>query len=433
VNIWVDTPVADWGRISGAESLVLDTSDGELPIVRTSGRGKSGDSLAIFSGHGLRIALRDPAVADRAAGLYHGAISVQGLACSTSLDGLQAADALIASVQSNVWGEGSDPRMIPGRVDICTDVEVQSDPAVAVDWWEREVYAFGNVSDACRNISTRARSRGKKLACTVTNASIVGERDARTLYLGKDPKLRIYPKCRDPNRDVAIVKARWDSVGWSGETEVLRIENQVSREWLCAQRLVMENGEAVDVDAMSWAELRPWLPELAREALSRHRHTDYSDTRSRGRQRKDSQLWRTALSSVDAWERRICARDGYRDVREWRGVGELLSIARTTSEMRMTRLIESAAARLHLAHAARGSVAGPAEIAYQVVDSALRGEGVHQVEKLDTIRAEYARRMGWPAPRRLARGEGTRVELARPVAVSEVEPEDDEYAPDESP
>lgn len=429
LNLWVDTPVPGWDKFRDAESLALDCPAGELSLERTSGRNRLDSGSVIFSGHGLRVALTDPARADRARGVYHGAISVQGLALSTAHDGLAAADALVGAVQSAVWGDSAEPVTVPGRIDVCTDVEVCATPEDAVTWWDREVYAFGNLDDACALFSTRARARRKKLASNggISGARIVGDRRARTLYVGRDPQLRIYPKSRDPQRDVALVKQRWEEVGWTGETEVLRVESQVSREWLGAQRLVMENGEAIEVSTLSWDELRPWLPELAREALSRHRHTDYSVARKRQRERPSSRLWRTVEKSVDAWELRLAAREGHSDVRSWRGIGELLSIARSTSEVRLTRTIESAAARLHLASLARGEVVGPAELAYQVVDAALRDEGVHALEKLDAIRAEYARRMGYPVPRRLARGEGSRVELGP------LRPESEgDYSPDES-
>lgn len=449
LNLFVDTPCPGWSKIREADSLLLDLPGGELSLERTSGRGRLDSGNAIFSGHGLRVALTDPERADRSRGVYHGAISVQGLACSTAHDGLAAVDRLVAAIQSTVWGDESELRTVPGRVDVCTDVEVCTDADAAVAWWDREVYAFGNLDDACSLFSTRARPKRKKLASSggsaVTGARLVGDRRARTLYVGRDPQLRIYPKSRDPQRDTALVKQRWEEAGWQGETEVLRVETQVSREWLSAQRLVMENGEAFDVSALSWDELRPWLPELAREALSRHRHTDYSAKRARSRERPSSRLWSTIGASVDRWDAQLARREGYDSPREWRGVGELLSIARSTSEVRLTRTIESAAARLHLAAASRGEVVGPAELAWQVVDTAMRGEGVHKLEKLDDIRAEYARRMGWPVPRRISDGEGTVVRskgrVAADLSVEDVQrampdgveyPELFDYSPDES-
>lgn len=417
-NLWVDREVPGWSDLVVADSLLLDGADGQISLDRASGRGRLGDGQAIFSGHGLRVALTDPSRADRSRGVYHGAISVQGLACSTAWDGLAAVDALVERVTRAIWGDGADldDALVPGRIDVCTDVAVHASSDAAVDWWDREVYAYGNLDDATALFSTRARARRKKLAASgpVSGARIVGDRRARTLYVGRDPQLRIYPKSRDPQRDVALVKERWVERGWSAETapEVLRVETQVSREWLSAQRLERADGTALACESLSWSELRPWLPVVAREALSRHRHTDYSDRRARARQRRDSALWRCVQGSVDRWERWLADCDGAESVAQWRGIGELVSIARTTSELRLRRSIESAAARLHLAAAHHGSTHGPAELAWQVVEAALRGEGVHSVEKLDAIRAEYARRLSYPEPRSLARGEGTAVRPA---------------------
>lgn len=376
-----------YDEVAAREWLQLDFgAQGVLNIERVTDATQT-ERGCVFNGHGAYVKILPPELSNPAHGQYPVMLSVQGHGCSTAHDGLEAVDAFMSALVSAVYPEEqaieARENLKLGRVDLFCDVEIIPDPdskTTAQDWLETEVYAHGAIDDAAARFSTRAHASSRNMT---------GSPQARTLYIGGDPRLRIYPKSRKfkKNTDLPLVKERWSAAGWQGKNEVLRVEFKVTRDWIRSQTIRTPDADTL-AGPLIWGAVRPWLPVIFLALLGRCRHTERVSKRSKLRTRDDSDLWKACKAGVASWERAIALRDGSETVDEWRGPGEILYLARTTAEVRLTRALEAVAERLSVLTDFPATF-----IAARVTEVAAKGDGVNSTEKLAEIRREFARRM----------------------------------------
>lgn len=229
------------------------------------------------------------------------------------------------------------------RLDVAVDVGVRhraEDGAVtpADGWLDAAVWGAGAESSATRAVdlwSSRARRhevRDAKDAASDDDdkpqgtARVMGtlrrerrpqmpsedgalpppSRPGRTLYVGSrsHSQVCIYEKDLAPRTSTSTVLALEtlrDACGWDRVARVLRVEHRVTSEWLRDQMLTLRNGVQARAGHLDALTLLAVLPQIARELVARHRHTDHTDATVRRRRRRSSVIQTVVERAVDAW------------------------------------------------------------------------------------------------------------------------------------
>jgi len=314
--------------LQAMDRVVIPTDGGSLVLDR---HGKASRSeLCVWSGDGLYLAMRSgPSTAVQ--GIYPLKVEAQGLLCSTATTGLSAVHAILPSVERLIYPQSFETlESKPGMFDVLADVEVDDS-----EWIERVLFGNGNVDVAASSWCTRGDERSRKL----THTQVVGAAArGRTLYYGRNPKLRVYEKDREcqyggakgtGSRDGELVKARWRDAGWDGKARVVRAEWSATREWITSANFETHDGAKIPGSSLSWEAFWPLLPVAALTLWNRYRHVELNATR---RERCSTSQW---------WE---CVRDAFRvwDAAHgtWEGVVRMKTIQREAFRQRAMRKVE---------------------------------------------------------------------------------------------
>ena len=131
-------------------------------------------------------------------------------------------------------------------------------------------------------------------------------RPGRTLYVGSrsHSQVCIYEKDLAPRTSASTVLALEtlrDACGWDCIARVLRVEHRVTSEWLRDQVLTLRDGVQARAGHLDARTLLALLPQIARELVARHRHTDHTDATVRRRRRRSSPLQLVVERAVEAW------------------------------------------------------------------------------------------------------------------------------------
>lgn len=415
-NLLFDAPISRgrWLELAAAESLELVTPHGPLTLSR-SGPVRRGevDSLA-WSGDGLLVRAVSPERYALDPASHAARVDVQGLWCSTASDGLAAVEGARAAVASALWPERAAVPCVGGRLDLFCDVEVRAPLERGAEWVEREVFRSGNADRIFAGFVTRANEKSRALTTALAVEALRegrarehkdhepgrylgGARLGRTRVLGRDPRVMSYEADKDPSRDKALVRDRWRERGWSGETRVIRTEVRVSRDWFTDNELELENGARVRLagsGGLSWDEVRPHLPAIARALLLRTRETDVRDRTARLDRRRSSPLWLANLEGFEVWSARLAAGE----LPDWSAVPELVSRRRVTSIERATRRAELAIAELWTHARADRPETTPHDVGAAVGAAIWDGAALSPVDALDARARRTATVCALPLP-----------------------------------
>ncbi len=131
-------------------------------------------------------------------------------------------------------------------------------------------------------------------------------RPGRTLYVGSrsHSQVCVYEKDLAPRTSASTVLALEtlrDACGWDRVARVLRVEHRVTSEWLRDQMLTLRSGVQARAGHLDALTLLSVLPQIARELVARHRHTDHTDGTVRRRRRRSSPLQLVVERAVEAW------------------------------------------------------------------------------------------------------------------------------------
>lgn len=434
-----------WQELCERDALELEIPGGKLALARSGGRPRGDVDSLSWSGEGLFVRAVSPERFAVDPSAHAARVDVQGLWCSGSMDGLRAVEGAREAVQRALWPDGAPVPCVGGRMDLFCDVEVGADEREGSRWVEREVFRSGNQDRIFAAFATRAAEKSRELTTTndlrrlregwreardkereranATTRFLGGPTVGRTRVLGRDPRMMTYEADRDPGRDKIIVRERWRSAGWDGERRVVRTEVRVSRDWFVDNELELENGERLRLageGGLSWDQVVPHLPAIARAMLLRTRETDVRDRSRHVKDRRSSPLWLANLAGIDTWAARL--NDG--ELVEWDEAPAILARRRALSIERSTRRLELAAAELYAhAHAANPAV-NVGDVALSVGGAMWEGDSLSRVEKLDERARRTAIVCGLPVPPSVSWLEQQRQEARARAAEREGAPPD---------
>ena len=406
------TPVPGpvWGHLSISDTFQVDLP-GEPILFERQGRidaeAPTIKWIAREGGAWLRMYRADHA--NELTGNYPVELQIHGLACNSARDGLAAIERVREGVERFVWTE-RPPEPGMGMTDVAIDMlvtytrchqrrfrvacrhwrrketfstarrrlraglaRVQArSRAKASAWIELEVFRSGHGDRIGQMYSTRARKDSLRLLTETRGRHITG----RTMYLGKDPQLKIYEKDRHKSRDLPLAQTRWREAGWNGNERVIRIETSVTRNWLAKNQIVSRPAlgtllalrqrrpwifapvkastetlqRLAGPAGLPWGQIVEWLPTMTHELLGRFRMTDRHSTIKRISDRPSSPLWMAAHEGVERWNRRL--RDEYGVAPEDWATGEIMALARRYSKDRAEKRLEKAIVdwHTHVAH-----------------------------------------------------------------------------------
>lgn len=410
-------------ELAAAESLQLVTTQGVLELLRVGKARPDVESLA-WSGDGLLVRASSPERYAREPEQHAARCDVQGLWCSTSHDGLTAVEEAKRAVEAALWPEAHHIPCVAGRVDLFADIEVDASQSDGSEWVEREVFRRGAMDKCWSHFATRAREASRRASTVVEllqlregraltsedrealraqleraelGQFLGGARVGRSRVLGRDPRLLTYEADRDPSRDKPLVKERWKSAGWDGERRVVRTEVRVSREWFAANDLELEDGSKIRLageHGVTWEQLRPLLPIVARALLNRSRETDVRDKRAVVSRRRNSPLWAANLRAHDRWEEQL--RSGA--ALEWEGALAIVARRRVTSLEKETRRAESGLVGAWLHAREVDPTITVAEVALAIGGAVYDGQSLTPTERLDAKARRVAIACGYAPP-----------------------------------
>lgn len=334
--------VGQWIRTTGENGSVTETKTEEKTEVREN------PSQLVFTGEGVYVCISAPEFAKRECGIWPIKIDVQGMMCSTSIDGLTAAEGACLSILRALFPHGipNNLRMEAGRFDVFADVEISGDGAN--EWINSELFGNGNVLRARSRYTTRARAHTQELSANARdNATILGsESRGMTFYCGHNPQMRNYEKDRkfSTNRDLELCKKHWIANGWNGTSRVIRVEFQCTRDFLIDNDVELQDGTKRRLggkESITYAEFKQFLPAIFLTLLNRTRHTKRGDTR-RAKDRADSPLWTAIKKKVKQWENDIRAKR-----EQWAGAKAIVTRRRRVKLERVQKTAEKSLVQLH--------------------------------------------------------------------------------------
>ena len=240
---------------------------------------------------GVWIRLSSPHLVCKDSGIYGLVCSLQGGFFSDSTDTVSKALLAIKELKESFYREENEifpVKFLPSRVDTCTDFEISG--TLAERYVDQEL--FGNDS---MGIFERLKTKASKQSRKMFGEKAVG----RTWQVGSALKTKLYEKDKAPN--YYKVQATLEELGKSEGSRVVRIEQEVTRQWLTENSAYVDLEEwgDVEIDANGKAVLGTLDVEVLLANIDAIRDTTLSRTvlMSRVNNKQRSIVWEIAQST----------------------------------------------------------------------------------------------------------------------------------------